>query len=133
LPLAAATHATTTAEHLGEDVVHAATATAAATFLEGVIAVLVVLVTFLGIGKPFVGLLNFLEALLVATTIRVFLQSFLPIGFLDLSCSRSLAHSERLIQRAVVNLFRLSTSTHSFKGVPERESASTAAAAEEHF
>lgn len=75
--------ATSHAEHLSEDVVHTSSATTAA-FFETLLTILVVSVAFLLVRKHFIGSLELLESVFVATTIGVILEGQFAESLLDL-------------------------------------------------
>ena len=91
----------TTTEHLTEQVVHATATTA---FFEAILTIAVIKLTLLLVAQHFVGLLNLLELLFVATTIRMVLSSQLKVGLLDSAKLSVLLNAKSVIELAVVDL-----------------------------
>jgi hypothetical protein len=126
------------AKHLTENVVHsAATATA---FLKAVLSVLVVDISLLCVRESFMSLVNFLELLLVTTSVGMVLQSSLLESLFDLVHSRSFFNTKQVVILLSIDLFFGATTTlhsgifssHSTTHTAEGEPSAATAAAKEH-
>jgi len=121
-----------THEHI-EDVVHAATVAATSALFKAFLTVLIVDGSLLFIGQNFVGTLELLELLGVATTIWMVLKGSLSESFLNLVGGSILCYSKQFVVLVVVDFFGGATflttshSAHTAEGEP-----SAAAAAEKH-
>lgn len=103
---------TATSEH-GEDVVHAATASAAHTFLDSIHAMLVVNVSLFFVEENLVSASHFFELFWITALVRMILDRELSVGLLYLIHGRILFNPESFVEFGVLYFFLGATAAHS--------------------
>ena len=101
----------TASEHRREEVM--GVTAAAATLLDAILTILVVQLALLFVAENFVGALNLLEFILVATAIGMVSSGELEVGLFNRVEVGFLVHSEYLVELRVVDFLGRAAATHS--------------------